>query len=118
MKTLKENLASGTLAATATACWLSLWVAGCSVTQPDSTPRERVTTIDIREDKPAEVADGEVKAMPAPPMQSVIVTASPGYVNASPPAMRREAYVRPVMVATDPGNERYNGKDVSAVRAW
>ncbi|MEL7319663.1 MAG: von Willebrand factor type A domain-containing protein, partial [Pseudomonadota bacterium] len=66
---------------------------------------ERVTTVDIEE--PADLAAPAVGEA-----QSIIVTGARRASN----SYDSPAYVMPVQTATDPGRERYEGKEVSAVK--
>ena len=101
-----------------TATCLMAIIAGCATnrTGDDGAANEIILT---GTKATAQDASREAPAPPPPPpaqMQMQGVPVSPS-VTASHAriASPNVGYVRPVMVPTDPGNERYDGKDVSPV---
>ncbi|MCB2047546.1 MAG: VWA domain-containing protein [Novosphingobium sp.] len=109
-----------------TACCLAALITGCaaqtelgqaSAPKPGASEEQRVVVTAQRRDKSAsDAAIGQVSPPPPPPP-----SVAPAYAIAGAPApraeMARKAYhVPPVMVATDPGREKYDGKEVSPVK--
>ena len=99
----------------AAACCLAALLAGCAASQdkPVGDSNQIVLT-----GSRANEADANVPAPPPPPppLPSMTVPAAP--YPAGKVMQERAApgyHVPPVMVATDPGRERYDGKDVSPV---
>lgn len=94
---------------TATAC-LAAVVTGCAAQRAE----DDVVVTATRASK--ESAANEAGAPPPPPPPPPMVSAVP---VAPMPSLARAApdyYVPPVMVAPDPGNERYDGKEISPVK--
>jgi Ca-activated chloride channel family protein len=112
-----------------TACCLAALIAGCAaregLSEVDSSgaPGEQVVVTASRGDA---VADAGGRHNPPPPPPPPVAypakvrneNVAAGSVAAPAPMMAEQSryQVSPVMVATDPGRERYDGKDVSAVK--
>ncbi len=99
----------------AAACCLAALLAGCAASQdkPVRDSNEIVLT-----GSRANEADANVPAPPPPPppLPPMTVPAAPYPVGKVMQERAAPGYhVPPVMVATDPGRERYEGKDVSPV---
>ncbi len=116
MRNFRENLTGGSLATLATASLMALWVAGCSVqTAPQSASGGKpAETRSVMVDLPAPPPPPPSVAYEEADEANIIVTGSavPQSAMRAAPQMR---YVAPVMVPSDPGRERYTGKDVSPV---
>ncbi|MDD3799709.1 MAG: VWA domain-containing protein [Novosphingobium sp.] len=88
----------------ATTCLASL-LAGCAANDGGESI---VVTGQRAQDGAAETTAGPP---PPPPAPSIAIMPAPAMTKAAP-----GYYVPPVMVATDPGRERYDGKEVSPVK--
>jgi len=117
----------------ATACCLAALIAGCaaqtelsdaSQPAPGASEEQRVVVTGQRTDGAANDQAGYVPPAPPPPPATAKVRsdaiASGGLVRPSPaPEAEMSRYphhIPPVMVAQDPGRERYDGKEVSPVK--
>jgi Ca-activated chloride channel homolog len=115
MDNMRDKIRSDGLTATASACWLALWVAGCTVKGDARIATEQVTTVDVRE------AAADAASLPSPPPPPVLSAPAPvsagAAKNYAPQArMAMPGYhVPPVMVPVQGNTERYDGKDVSPV---
>jgi Ca-activated chloride channel family protein len=112
-----------------TACCLAALIAGCAaregLSEVDSSgaPGEQVVVTASQGDA---VADAGGRHNPPPPPPPPVPypakvrneNVAAGSIAAPAPMMAEQTryQVSPVMVATDPGRERYDGKDVSAVK--
>lgn len=113
----------------ATCCLLAVIAGGCATphdrrssnTKADEgrvaeaegdTSANIVITAQRRDERAQDAPSASVLAMPAPPPP---VAASPAQ-RRSAMAPPRGRYVPPVVVAVDPGTERYDGKEVSPVK--
>ncbi len=108
---------------TLTACCLVALAAGCA-TKPLQSENESIIVTAQRTTEGSNLLPPPPPPPPPPPMATGQVQAAP----ASPSLRRNEAYkamdargriagnyIPPVMVATDPGRERYDGKEISPV---
>jgi Ca-activated chloride channel family protein len=116
------------------ACCVFALVAGCATHREAGGDNDSIVVTAQRADgsardnqgrnTPPPPAPPSYISAPSPPMVSMPNVVAPamttGSVRADNKAMRQERYagsfVPPVVVATDPGTERYDGKSVSAVK--
>ena len=95
-------------------CLASTILAGCASSSRQG-PEEIVTTAQKRSDQAAnDGSTGPLPLPPPPPVPMPVMAAAPQ--SMAKVASERGRYVPPVMVAADPGRERYEGEDVSPVK--
>lgn len=99
------------------ACCMAALAAGCASAPPASTPpasRDQASEVVVTAQQVGKgQADGRMMPPPPPPPPVGMPAA------ASAPRMMERGYtmaIPPVVVATDPGRERYDGEDVSPVK--
>jgi Ca-activated chloride channel family protein len=111
------------LARTVTATCLIALITGCATTPKVARTESEADIIVTSQRAESRDANRNLPPPPPPPPPSLVMSAPVGAIAAQPLARGKAAaneryartWVRPVFVPTDPGNERYDGKEVSPV---